>query len=239
MSAKALKHEEPPITGRLAPGRSEHATAGVDGCVDVIRAMILSGDLMPGQKVHQAQLAEQLQISRIPVREALSRLHAEGLLVHKPKTGFTVVRFSRDALGEVYLMRRLLETQLLVTADLDQVDANHLVTINTELRSTTPRDHPDVYQRLNQAFHFTVFDASPLVLVRQEVARLWNMSAYYRSLYLFVTEDPSHLCDAHDAIIAAVRAGDHDALVQASDHHRSDTERVESRLPTRPAALLG
>lgn len=222
-------------TEHLRSGRAELASSGVDGCVDVIREMILSGELMPGQKVHQAQLAAQLQISRIPVREALSRLHAEGLLAHKQKTGFTVVRFSRDALAEIYLMRRLLEAQLLLTADLSQVGVGQLVDINSELRALSPREDPDVYQRRNQEFHFAIFAASPLVLVRQEVARLWNMSAYYRSLYLFVTEDASHLCDEHDAIIAAVRAGDHDELVRASDVHRSDTERVKARLPRREA----
>ena len=208
--------------------RGEIATSSVEGCAYLIRELILSGSLTPGEKVYQAQIADQLKISRIPVREALSRLQAEGLLVHKPKTGFTVARFSREELSQVYLMRRLLETELLRTADFDRIDVEALVAINTQLRRIVLRDHPDTYQRLNQALHTAIFAASPLELVHQEVDRLWNMSAYYRSLYLFVTDEPSHLCDAHDEMIDAIRAGDRDRLIAVCDAHRAGTEGVSA-----------
>lgn len=208
---------------------------GLDRSVVRIREMILSGELLPGQKLLQAELAEQLDVSRVPIREALSRLHAEGLLTHKPNTGFTVVRFSSDELSEVYLMRRLLESELICSIELNKIDVEELTRINDELRSIMPRDETDRYQRLNMDFHFAIFAASPLELVRSEVRRLWNMSAYYRSLYLFVTEDSSHLCAEHDGMIEAIRGGDRDALIEQSDAHRSETQRVQARLPGRPS----
>lgn len=214
------------------PVNADTTMTGLERSVGAIREMILTGELLPGQKLHQADLAERLDVSRVPVREALSRLLAEGLLTHKPNTGFTVVRFSSDELSEVYLMRRLLETELINTLKIETIDVEQLRQINNELRLTVPRDATDSFQRINMDFHFAIFSASPLELVRSEVARLWNMSAYYRSLYLF-TEDASHLCAEHDAMIDTILRGDHGALIELSDLHRSGTQRVQARLPGR------
>lgn len=208
-------------------------TSDVGRCLHMIRQMILSGDLAPGEKIHQAGLAERLQVSRVPVREALSRLHADGLLVHRQNHGYTVARFNGAELREIYLMRRLLETELLRTAELDAISVDDLETINAEMVALANGTNAGEYQRLNVEFHFTIFAASPLAVVRQEVARLWNMSAFYRSLYLFVTEDTSHLGDEHEQIIDAVRKRDLDELVRVMDHHRAKTEQVVVRLPGR------
>ena len=200
--------------------------SGVQRCLAAIREMVLSGRLLPGQKVHQAELAEQLSLSRIPVREALATLQAEGLLVHKPNTGFTVARFNSEDLSEIYLMRRLLETELLRTADLAAADTAQMTALNTELASVPPARSPDLYQKLNQDLHFTLFGCSPLEVVRQEVARLWYMSGFYRSLYLYEAENAAHLLTEHEQIIDAVRRRDLPGLITASDTHRAGTEHL-------------
>lgn len=206
---------------------------GLEKSVVGIREMILSGELLPGERLLQADLADRLNVSRVPIREALSRLHAEGLLTHKPNTGFTVVRFTSDELSEVYLMRELLETELLRTLQFDDIDTGCLLQINRELQAIIPKDATDRYQQLNRKFHLAIFSSSPLELVRSEVGRLWNMSAYYRSLYLLITEDASHLCAEHDAMIEAIFREDRDALIEQSNAHRSGTQRVQARLPGR------
>jgi DNA-binding GntR family transcriptional regulator len=209
---------------------------GVERCLVLIRNMVLSGYLLPGQKVHQGELAEQLNVSRIPVREALATLQAEGLLVHKPNTGFTVARFNSEDLSEIYLMRRLLETALIRSIDLSDVDVAQLVRLNARMRSTSATRARDAYQRLNRDFHFVLFDCSPLELVRQEVSRLWFMSGFYRSLYLHEAATSTHLQDEHDQIIEAVRSGSVKSLIQECDRHRAGTERlVVQRLNRRRA----
>lgn len=208
-------------------------TSDVGRCLHMIRQMILSGELAPNEKIHQARFAERLRVSRVPVREALSRLHADGLLVHRQNHGYTVARFNGEELREIYLMRRLLETELLRTADLASITVSDLEAINRGMLALATGASAVEYQKLNVEFHFTIFAASPLAIVRQEVARLWNMSAFYRSLYLFVTEDTSHLGEEHERIIEAVRRRDLDELVRVIDHHRSKTEQVVVRLPGR------
>jgi DNA-binding GntR family transcriptional regulator len=204
--------------------KSTPTATGVQRCLTEIRQMIISGELLPGQKVHQGEIAGLLKVSRIPVREALSTLQAEGVLTYKPNTGFTVARFSGEDLSEIYLMRRLLETTLLQSIDLKTVDIDELVVLNERLDSLSSSETPDDYQDTNQEFHFRLFEYSPLKLVRQEVRRLWYMSSFYRSLYIQEADSRLRVHDDHERIIHAIRAQDLEELVHLSDVHRTSTE---------------
>ncbi len=199
---------------------------GVQRCLAEIRQMIISGALLPGQKVHQGEIAAQLNVSRIPVREALSTLQAEGVLDYKPNTGFTVARFSGEDLAEIYLMRRLLETELMHTVDLTKVDVDELQRLNDHLETLSSVDDPDEWQSTNLDFHFLIFDQSPLKLVREEIRRLWYMSSFYRSLYIQEVDSRLRVHDDHEQMIAAVRENDIERLVAISDEHRGSTEKL-------------
>lgn len=207
----------------------ETASTGVERCLTQIRQMILNGQLLPGQKLHQADLAAQLNVSRIPVREALSALQAEGVLQHRANTGFVVARFSGEDLAELYLMRRLLETELMRTADLDSIDPAELEKLDEELATIPPDERPDDYQATNRRFHFAIFESSPLALVRREVERLWYQSSFYRSLYLSEAKVALSVHEEHLEIIKAVRDRDLEALIKASDVHRNATENLITR----------
>lgn len=197
---------------------------GVESTLHEIRQMIVSGELLPGEKVHQSDLAAKLNISRIPVREALSTLHAEGVLVYKPNIGFTVARFKASDLVEIYLMRRLLETALIRSIDLSVVDADELSDLNQQLAAVSSEDAHGEFQRRNQRFHFRFFEYSNMALVRDEVERLWYMSTFYRSLYIQERDSLSQIIADHERIIQAIRDLDVEAVIQASDHHREATE---------------
>lgn len=200
------------------------AESRADRCLVEVREMILTGQLLPGEKVHQSDLAEQLKVSRIPLREALSTLHAEGILTHKANTGYRIARFSSKDLSEIYLMRRLLETALLQSIPLSPTAADQLEEINELMRATDPSVTPDVYQRLNHEFHFLLFEISPLRLVRKEVERLWYRSGFYRLLYLHEARTQLQVEADHEQIIRAVRENDVETLIIATDAHRQVTE---------------
>lgn len=197
---------------------------GVERSLHEIRQMIIDGELLPGEKVHQSDLAVKLNISRIPVREALSTLHAEGVLVYKPNVGFTVARFKGSDLVEIYLMRRLLETVIIRSIDLSVVDVEELSDLNQQLAVVSSEGTHEQFQRVNQRFHFRFFEYSDLALVRDEVERLWYMSTFYRSLYIQELDSPSQIISDHESIIQAIRDQDVEAVIQASDDHREATE---------------
>ncbi|MFC5947561.1 GntR family transcriptional regulator [Pseudonocardia lutea] len=199
---------------------------GVGNCLTQIRMMVLAGELLPGQKVHQGDLAQRLGVSRIPVREALAKLHAEGVLDHRPKTGFTVARFNSEDLAEIYLMRRLLETALTRATDLSTVDVKRMRELLDRLSGVSPVTEPEEFAQLNKAFHFTLFEASPLELVRQEVERLWYMSSFYRALHLYEAKRSANLQAEHLRIIEAIEQNDLDRLILELDQHRASTEHM-------------
>ena len=78
-----------------------------------LREMILSGELEEGSKLRQDTLASMLHVSRIPVREALRQLEAEGLVTFFPHRGAIVSDLSPDEIGEVFDARALIESDLL------------------------------------------------------------------------------------------------------------------------------
>ena len=74
-----------------------------------LRSAIATGELKPGQRVMEVEVAEWLQMSRTPVREALRRLESGGMLTVEPRTGVVVASISRQAMLELYVMREVLE----------------------------------------------------------------------------------------------------------------------------------
>ena len=73
--------------------------------------MIFSGALQAGQALRQEDIARQLGLSRLPVREALNRLATEGLVELKPRRGFFVVSLKRDEIEDIFDMRAMLEAR--------------------------------------------------------------------------------------------------------------------------------
>jgi DNA-binding GntR family transcriptional regulator len=76
---------------------------------DRLRAMILSGELRPGERLGERELARRVNMSRTPLREALSRLERDGLAVSKPGQGFFAVEFDPAIVGNIFEFREVLE----------------------------------------------------------------------------------------------------------------------------------
>ncbi|MBA3739494.1 MAG: GntR family transcriptional regulator, partial [Actinobacteria bacterium] len=81
-----------------------------------LRDAILSGELRPGDRLLQEQLAEQLRVSRIPLRDALRRLEAEGLVTMGPRRGAEVASLTTADVSEIYEIRIALESELMRSA---------------------------------------------------------------------------------------------------------------------------
>jgi len=84
--------------------------------VETLREKILNGEIKAGQPLRQAALAEELNVSRIPVREALLQLEAEGLVSFEPHKGATATELSADQVDELFELRAMLEADLLAAS---------------------------------------------------------------------------------------------------------------------------
>jgi DNA-binding GntR family transcriptional regulator len=166
-------------------------------------------------------MADRLQMSRVPIREALETLETERLLVHHPNRGYFVAKFSAAQLQQLYIMRRLLETELV--KDLSWPDPDRLsaiASINRELSDALEAEQMIRVAQLNRRFHEAIFELSPLDVIRREIARLWDMSDSYRALYL-AGPSRDRTVTEHEGIIEALRARDLPTLLDALDKHRS------------------
>jgi DNA-binding GntR family transcriptional regulator len=146
----------------------------------VIEEAIVSGELAPGTVLRQEQLSEQFNVSRTPIREALRRLAALGLVSFVPNRGVRVRTISRDELHEAFMVRAELEglaTEVaagkMTAEDLTELDAveKRFASISQELRSREPgeerRSIMGDWVRANHAFHDVIYRAANLPLAEQ------------------------------------------------------------------------
>lgn len=211
------------------------STTDVDSCLIRLRQLVLTGALLPGEKLNQADLAERLGVSRVPIREALASLRSEGLVEARPNSGYTVVRPTVDDLAEIYLMRALLEDALLASVDLSAIDVDELRGLNARLADLDPVTQFAEYREANERFHFAIFDHSPQRMVRRQVVQLWTLSEFYRSIYIRTDSAHHRVIDDHERIIDAIDRGDRAGVVALSGEHRSETQEWMAQVLARRA----
>ena len=187
----------------------------------LIRGMIFDGDLLPGEKLRQVELAERIGVSRSPLREALRTLESEGLLAYEMNRGYMVARLEPSEVAELYHMRALLEHELMMSIlrpprDILDVLEKHNETMMAAIRQ---EDIAEI-MRANRDFHFTIFELSPLKQFRREIARLWQLSEGYRHWWWHMPDAAARIDREHRQIISTLRRFDRERLVQLCDAHR-------------------
>ncbi|HMZ06089.1 MAG TPA: GntR family transcriptional regulator [Anaerolineales bacterium] len=140
-----------------------------------LRAAILEGRLKPGEWLRQEKLAQELNVSQMPVREALKELAAEGLIEHVPYRGARVVEFSVEDISDLYEHRAFLEGRAAEFA------AGHLTSEEIkELRAMAdqmadlPPEQIVRYRKINRTFHETIFHASTHEYLTRTLTQIWE-----------------------------------------------------------------
>jgi DNA-binding GntR family transcriptional regulator len=193
--------------------------------MDALRELIVRRQLSAGQQVHQEQLAQLLGVSRIPVREALKALEAEGLLSHAPNRGYFVTIVRAEDLRQMYLMRRVIETEALKAVIWpDAAALKALKRLNAELTQAARAGKVNPMVGLNRQFHFAIFELSRLSTVVQELERLWRISEQYRVFYLSDDIARRRVVKEHAAMIAALEVRDRAKLIAIAHRHRNAAE---------------
>lgn len=199
------------------PGTTaQHALEG-------LRRAIVAGELRPGDRVAQEDVAEQLGVSVAPVREALRILEQEGQVTYRPRRGYSVTTLRVADLEEIYALRRLLEERAARRA-LPAFDDDALERIELAARDcVAAAEAGDVAAELeaNRRFHFALLDAPGQPHTMRVIRLLWDSTEAYRALYYNSAQERRASVEAHDRILAAVRARDADRLVAELDAHRA------------------
>src|SRR5262249_40350900 len=98
------------IVYSMQEGRLSRANISADGAA-AVRAMIVDGRLPAGERINEVRLAEQLGVSRTPLREALNRLSSEGALTSAPRIGYFVRPLTLEEFQQIYAIRPLLDPE--------------------------------------------------------------------------------------------------------------------------------
>ncbi|CAM5279593.1 GntR family transcriptional regulator [Streptomyces tanashiensis] len=191
--------------------------------LEELRRAITSGELRPGGPIRQEALAARFEVSRVPLREALKALEAEGLVVHHVHRGYFVAELSLDDLEEIYRIRELLETEAVRMAVRWPPDGlvGTLERIQREVERAAEEGDVAGMAAANRLFHFTLIEASGMPRLVRLITTLWDSTDAYRSLYY---TGPTHRKQAvreHRAVISALRQGDEEATVRWLDEHRA------------------
>jgi DNA-binding GntR family transcriptional regulator len=209
-------------------------TTSVEACATTLLSMIRTGRLAPGQQIRQDALAAELGVSRTPLRQALNTLLAEGLVRHTPNVGYFVVRLSAGELAEVYLVREVLEEQLLRTIDFGKLDMGGIKALAAEIETVMERQDVHEITRLNREFHFAIFSASELNIVRRFVTSAWSMSEGYRSIYVAEPIARERVAQEHLRLVTALERRDLDEVIAVANAHRSAARDIVSAFIGRP-----
>jgi DNA-binding GntR family transcriptional regulator len=204
-----------------------------------IRRAIVEGALAPGEHLRQEAIAERLKVSRFPVREALQRLITEGTVVYDRNRGYFVARMGADEMRQVYLMREMLEGEIVRTlGPVGEADVDRLSALNEDIRKAARAGDFYALAEANRTFHFLLYAHSPLHLVLAEVERLWNLTEQYRAIYFYRAESQERIIDEHEQMIEALRAGDRERCAEVlSAHRRAAEEEVCGRLGLRDESV--
>lgn len=221
----------PPGLGRASPAPTALGTVQ-QHAVEWLRVLILSGELRPGQRVNQENLAHRIGVSVAPVREALRVLEQEGQVTYAPRRGYFVTELRMADLKEIYELRRVLEERAVRHA-LPTLDADALDRIEQAATDCVDAAQAsDVAGELaaNRRFHFAILDAPTHPHVMRLIRLLWDSTEAYRAIYYNSPVERVASVSAHDRILDAIRDRDPDRLVAELDAHRQRALEVLARV---------
>ncbi|WP_158581542.1 GntR family transcriptional regulator [Actinomadura spongiicola] len=180
----------------------------------VLRERIVDGALRPGQRIYQEAIAEQLGLSRIPVRDALRQLESEGLVRFAPNSPARVAELDPAEFNEIYEMRERLEP-LAVERSASNLTSEQLEEIHRILEKIEDSWHDsERVLRLDRDFHLASMQAAGMPRLLRLVEGFWNSSQHFRRAYR------ESVGEANVAVIKA----EHFLLVDALD--RRDGEQA-------------
>lgn len=189
--------------------------------VESIREKILNGDIKSGEPLRQAALAEELNVSRIPVREALLQLEGEGLVHFEPHKGATATEISAEQVDELFELRAMLEAELLKHAfdNLSESDFKKAERILEQLAKKDDEDTQSHSGELNIDFHYHLYSKANRPQTQEMVRTLNKSSDRYVRMHLMLAGGFTTAREEHLKILQLCREGDKEGACEFLKQH--------------------
>lgn len=213
--------------------------------VDRLREEIISGKLIPGTKINLARVREQFDISLSPLREALARLIADGLVEFQDNRGYWVSPVSIENLCEITQLRVHFETYALRLAieaadikwEADLMTALHRLNF-AERRAAEP-ETIELWEKLHREFHTTLISGCKMPTLVAFCRQLLNLNDRYRRVFLLQTSGDRSVNTEHSEIVES--AVNHDAATacaKLAQHLKRTGSNLKAHLQQNPNPAL-
>jgi DNA-binding GntR family transcriptional regulator len=206
-----------------------------------LREMILDGELPPQTRLVEIQLAEQFEVSRTPVREALKRLAAEQLVLSDAVRGLIVHAPEPHEIEDVYRVRDALDALAvrLAAVRITPDEVQHLRLVLDSMAEAIKEQRTDLVVNANIAFHDVIYRAAGSSTLWRLARELSDFVRRFSSGAFSSPERSSAVLREHEAILDALERHDQDAAVAASTQHLRTASDYLVKLHLREAVHAG
>ena len=189
-----------------------------------IKSMILDGRLKPSASYLETELADQIRVSRTPVREAALRLEREGLVIVRPRRGMQVVPVSTDDMAEIYQLLTVLEplaAELAAKRELSEAEIELMERATQEMEDALAEGDLVSWAEADDAFHALLVEASGNRRLVEATERYRAQVHRARMTTLTMRPCPSSSTEDHRSLLNCLRSGDAEGAREIHRAHRS------------------
>lgn len=194
-----------------------------------LHADIVSGVFPSGHPLRQEELAKRFNVSRVPLREALTRLEAEGLIEQRPRRGYAVAELDASAIVEVFELRMVIEQHAGAVAarsrNLEDIAAVGALLDQMRLLDPSRSDYVQEWTTMNYQFHQRIISSSRRKTLTRVASNLRDSVEPYVNVEVSMTHSFDRSEAEHRGIYEAFKAGDADGLAELSRRHVESTSR--------------
>ena len=187
----------------------------------IIRKAIYLGEYKSGDKINLSEIAEQLYVSRTPVREALQELEAEGLVSLNMNKSATVNKIDKKFIRDIFEIRALLESKAASRAAENKMETDELLArlykFQEDLKIGKNIDN-DEYSHLNQDLHSAIWDAADSHLIKSILMRQWS-GANHLSDIISKKKHYEESTKEHIEVLEQIKAGNPQNAAEAMAQH--------------------
>jgi DNA-binding GntR family transcriptional regulator len=215
----------------MTPKPPTHGAAGARIAAE-LREAILSGEHAPGARIRQEDLAGRHGASRLPVREALRMLEAEGLVTLVANTGAWVAQLSLSECEEMYQIRERIEP-LLLRLNVPLLSEESIDKLEVLADAMETSEDVEQFLRLDREFHLSCYTAAHTSVLGDTVLQLWNRTQHYRRAFtrVFRSEGDRSVHHEHQLMVSAIRRRDIDEAERVLAGHIRRTRLELARHP--------
>ena len=186
-----------------------------------LKMQILKGSIIPGTRMMEVELAEEMGVSRTPIREAIRKLEKEGLVTIEPRRGAYASMISTEDMVEILEVRQDLEgLAAYFAADrMTKSQMEELRQVSNSYNEAVKEGNMEAMIKHDTRFHHIIVESCRNKILVQMIEQLQELVLRFRYIYYDNFKRAENMPEEHEAIVAAIAEGDADKARAAADIH--------------------